>query len=402
MIRTPWRLSLPLLLISHLTLAAPVITLDEVATGLSQPLWVTHAGDGSGRLFVCEKTGRIRIVSGGAVLSPDFLNIGSTGLNLISTNSERGLLGLAFDPAYATNGFFYVSYTRASDGANIIDRFTVSGDPNVADTASRVTIFGPITQPQANHNGGWIGFGPDGFLYFSVGDGGGGGDGADGSSGHVAGGNAQSLSTPLGKIHRITTAGAAAPGNPFLGGAPEDDTIWAYGLRNPWRCSFDRLTGQLFAGDVGQTVREEIDIIIPGGNYGWRVLEGNTCFNTSNFSSPLPSCTPPAGYVPPIHDYPRTDGTSVTGGYVYRGSSNPSLFGRYLFGDFGSGRIWMLEETAPGVWSRTELLDTTLAIASLGEDQAGELYVCDLAGGRILRIVETIPVGLAFFGQGSD
>ena len=377
------------LLVSGLAMAQPEVAFDRFATGFTLPLHVTHASDGSGRLFVVEQGGKIHILDpDGVVRDTDFLDLGSAGLNKINrSGNERGLLGLAFHPDYAANGRFFVNYTRRSDGGTIVEEYTVSADPGVANTEGKV-ILGPIRQPQSNHNGGHIAFGPDGYLYIAMGDGGAGGDEG---SGHTPGiGNGQDITDNLlGTILRIdidtSDPGmeyAIPPDNPFVG-VEGDDEIYAYGLRNPWRFSFDRLTGRLFCGDVGQNRLEEIDIIESGGNYGWRVAEGTECFD------PRPGCDM-TGLVPPIHDYPRTDGRSVTGGYVYRGRDYPALTGLYIFGDFVTGRVWALEETDSGAWARHDL-GTVSTIASFGEDQAGEHYVCSFDG-SIYRIRSLTPV----------
>ncbi len=376
------------------------IQLTSVATGFTEPLYLTHAGDGSGRRFVAQHAGRIRIIdSGGTVLATDFLNLGVTvGPNIglarctnASGGDERGLLGLAFHPNYISNGYFYVSYTRASDGASIIARYSVSGNPDVASTTETI-ILGPIVQPQTNHNGGWMSFGPDGYLYIGIGDGGGAGD--DDAGHNVSIGNGQDTTTLLGKILRIDVDNPQAPNNygipatnPYAASVgSERKEIFAYGLRNPWRSGFDRGTGRLFSGDVGQGAREEIDIIVNGGNYGWRITEGNICHNPSSGCSF-------AGLVAPIFDYPHSFGNlSVTGGYVYRGPSYPAIAGLYFYADYSSGRIWTLQETAPGVFgNNTQRRDETFTISSFGEDEAGEVYVCGFNNGNIYRITDTDP-----------
>jgi glucose/arabinose dehydrogenase len=385
--------------------AAPVIVLDQIVAGLSVPTYVTQPDDGSGRLFVLEKTGRIRIfdTNTSTLLGTDFLNLGSSGLNLISTSSEEGLLCLVFAPDFVTSGVFYLSYTR-TDGANIVSRWTATPpSANVADTGSESVILGPIAQPQANHNGGMLAMGPDGNLYLGVGDG---GNSNDTGTGHnPTTGNGQDINVELGKILRFDITGAPVATNPFFGATPGDDFIFAYGLRNPWRFSFDRANGRLFCGDVGQNRVEEVDLIVNGGNYGWRVKEGNECFNVSDANNPLPTCTDPPNYVAPIFTYNHGSGNiSITGGYVYRGPSYPNLTGLYIYADYGSGRIWSLEEVAPGVWSNALLIDAPFQVSSFGEDVSGELYVVDYSGGRVLKIRDTaptVPVGLSFFGQKS-
>ena len=344
--------------------ATSAIGLERVVGGLARPLFVTHAGDGSGRLFVVERAGRIRIVEHGAVREPPFLDL----TELVKSGGERGLLGLAFHPGFATNGRLFVDYTREPDGATVIAEYhAAAASPNRAEPLGRRLLT--VDQPFANHNGGMLAFGPDGDLYIGLGDGGSGGD---------PGNRAQNPAALLGKILRIDVDGArpyAIPlGNPFAngGGRPE---IYALGLRNPWRFAFDRADGRLLAGDVGQNQVEEIDVIERGGNYGWPILEGPLCYR------PKAGCDP-TGLTPPVAHYRHDRGRcSVTGGYVYRGSALPGLVGTYLFGDFCSGEIFGLRQGATSV-----LLDTDLQIASFGEDGDGELYVVDL-GGAVYRIV---------------
>jgi glucose/arabinose dehydrogenase len=370
----------------------PIIQLQPVSGGFSRPLLVTHAGDSSGRLFVLEQMGRIRIIdSTGNLLPTDFLNLGDTpgGLNRVSqAGGETGLLGMAFHPDYAGNGRFFVSYTRVSDGASVIEEFQVSADPNVADASSGTVVYGPIAQPQANHNGGHICFHPtDGYLYYGMGDGGGGGDGGEG---HTAGiGNGQDPSNPLGTILRLDADNGftAPPSNPYFGIAGFLDEIYAYGLRNPWRFSFDRAAGhRLFCADVGQDAVEEIDIVGPGDNLGWRRMEGSSCYNPST------GCQT-GDLVLPIHEYGHTTGCiSVTGGYVYRGTQFPNMVGKYFFADYCTGQIWYLEETSPGFFAETLALETGFRISSFGEDEEGELYVCEFNGAQqIYRLIDVAP-----------
>jgi glucose/arabinose dehydrogenase len=339
---------------------APVVT-----AGLAAPLFVTHAGDGSGRLFVVEQPGRVRIVSGGALAATPFLDIADRVL----TGGERGLLGLAFHPRYGSNGRLFVSYTRRDDGASVVSELAVSGDPNVASPSSERVLL-VVPQPFANHNGGMMAFGPGGFLFVAMGDGGSGGD---------PGNRAQNRQELLGKILRIDVDRGVEPyaipaDNPFAagGGRPE---IFALGFRNPWRFSFDRGTGRLYAGDVGQARFEEVDIVVRGGNYGWRILEGRRCFE------PATNCNR-IGLKAPLLTYAHTGGRcSVTGGYVYRGRAVRTLASTYLYGDFCTGEIFGRRDGRSSV-----LLDTTLRIASFGEDEAGEVYVVDIAG-SVHRIV---------------
>ncbi len=342
--------------------AQPTIQFIPVASDLSSPLYLTHSRDGSGRLFIVEQPGRILVLPPGAIspLPTPFLDIRSK----ISSGGERGLLGLAFHPQYATNRRFFVNYTRTGDGATIVSEFKASAtNSNVAETAERIIIT--IGQPFSNHNGGMIEFGPDGYLYIGMGDGG---------SGNDPGNRAQNIEDLLGKMLRIDVNGAepytSPASNPFFGSTPGRDEIYATGLRNPFRWSFDRATGQLYAGDVGQGQIEELDIITLGGNYGWRVFEGTRCTNND------PSLCSGTNYIPPIVEYSHTGGRcSVTGGYVYRGSRSTLPAGAYIYGDFCSGEIFIFNNNSASL-----LRDTSMSISSFGEDEAGELYVVDLDG----------------------
>jgi len=365
------------LLVSRTSLAAINIDVKLVATGLANPVAITHAGDGSGRLFITLRSGQIVICNGAQILATPFLDI----RGLVSAGGEQGLLSAAFHPNYVGNGFFYVSYTDAV-GDSVIARYSVSVDPNRANSSSGVILL-TITQPFSNHNGGQLQFGPDGYLYISIGDGGSGGDPQD---------NGQNLRNLLGKILRIDVDSAfpfAVPAdNPFVGGVGGDrEEIWSYGLRNPWRFSFDRLTGDLFIGDVGQASWEEVDFqpatSTGGENYGWRLMEGNSCFD------PQTNCND-GTLTLPILVYNHGVGCSITGGYRYRGSKNPALNGVYLYGDYCTGRIWGAQEDGMGAWTTTELLDTTFSISTFGEDEAGELYVADFSSpnGAIYQIVQ--------------
>ncbi len=365
------------------TLAAPpqqtgaaVSVGQVVASGFSLPVHVTNAGDGSGRLFVVEQGGRIKIIKNGAVST--FLDISS----LVSCCGERGLLSVAFDPSYKQNGHFYVDYTNTA-GNTVIARYLVSSNPNVANAASAVTLL-TIAQPYANHNGGQLMFGPDGYLYIGMGDGGSGGDPEN---------RAQNLNTLLGKILRIDvnhgTPYAIPPNNPYVGKTGRDE-IWAYGLRNPWRFSFDRLTGDLYIGDVGQNLWEEIDYEAagsPGGlNFGWRCKEGTHDYNLSG--------NPCTGLTGPIAEYSHSVGHSVSGGFVYRGGEFPALVGRYFFADYVDKKIWSMVKTG-SVWSTPtlEIANTGFNISSFGEDEQGELYVVDYSGGTIRRLTDANATG---------
>ncbi len=351
------------------------VRLEPVVTGLSQPLDLVNAGDGTGRLFVVEQAGRVVVVQAGEKLEPAFLDIRER----ISAGGERGLLGLAFHPNYADNGLFYVNYTDLN-GDTVVAEYSVGDDPGSADPASERVLL-TVPQPFSNHNGGDLAFGPDGYLYIATGDGGSGGDPLD---------SGQSLDTHLGKLLRIDvnssdanssdansgTPYAVPADNPFVNTAGALPEIWAYGLRNPWRFSFDRDTGDLYIGDVGQNAFEEVDFqsadSAGGENYGWNVMEGFHCYNAN-------SCDE-SGLVLPIAEYPHSEGNSVTGGYVYRGEAVPELVGQYVYGDFGSGRVWRAQRQN-GEWTSEVLLESGLNIAGFGTDEAGELYVVAINGG---------------------
>jgi glucose/arabinose dehydrogenase len=349
---------------------------EPVVTGLEKPLYLTHAGDGSGRLFILEQPGLVRVVQGGDPLPTPFLDIRT---RVEDGGNEQGLLGLAFHPQYPQNGFFFLNYT-GQDGDTFISRFSVSSDPNLADPASE-TILLRIAQPYGNHNGGHLVFGPDGYLYIGTGDGGSGGDPQ---------GNAQNPDSLLGKMLRIDVDRgdpyAIPADNPYAygGGRPE---IWAAGLRNPWRYAFDRATGDLYIADVGQNQWEEVHFVaadqtgVPpaGGNYGWDYWEATHPFEGD----------PPAGVemIPPIWEYDHALGCSVTGGYVYRGVY-PDWRGVYLYGDFCSGTVWGLLRDSAGAWQNAPLFQTGANITSFGEDQNGELYLI-LRGGEVLQLAQT-------------
>ncbi len=341
--------------------------LVEVATGFNRPLYVTGAGDGSGRLFVVEQYGAIRIFADGKVLEQPFLDIEA---RLTSQGNEQGLLGLAFHPNYAENGYFYVNYSAANDGDTIVARYSVSADdPNVADPASEVLLL-RVDQPFENHNGGHLLFGPDGYLYIGMGDGGSQGDPF---------GNGQNTHALLAKLLRIDVDGGEPYGipadNPFADGVNGAPEVWAYGLRNPWRFTFDRETGDLYVGDVGQNTYEEVNFVpagVSGVNFGWNIYEG---------LHPYSGQALPANAVLPFAEYAHNEGSSVTGGYVYRGSLVPELQGIYLFADFSSGRLWYAYRDAAGDWQHDILMrGTNQAISSFGEDDDGELYITSFTG----------------------
>lgn len=350
------------------------LELRLITDALDEPLYATHADDGSGRLFVVEKAGTIRIVTDGNVSPTPFLDIRQL---VGSTGSEQGLLSAAFHPDYATNGRFFVNYTD-TNGDTVIARYSVSDDPDRADPNSARTIL-ILDQPYANHNGGLLLFGPDGYLWVGTGDGGSAGDPHD---------NAQNPQVLLGKMLRLDVdAGdpyAIPPDNPFVGDPGVRDEIWTMGLRNPWRYSFDRATGDLYIADVGQNAYEEIDLQRAnsrgGENYGWSMMEGFHCY------PPRTGCNQ-RGLALPIAEYSHELGCSVTGGYVYRGSAYPRLAGAYYFGDYCSGLIWALYQNEAGEWTKTRLLDTDLSISSFGEDGTGEVYLTDLRGGGLYQLV---------------
>jgi glucose/arabinose dehydrogenase len=350
------------------------IELRAVVSGLENPLLVTHAGDGSGRVFVVEQIGRIRIVRNGRAVADPFLDISG----LVTAGGEQGLLGLAFHPDYANNGRFFVNYTD-SNGDDVVAEYGTSSDPDRADDSSgRVLI--EIDDPFSNHNGGHLAFGDDGYLYVATGDGGGGGDPLE---------SGQSLNTLLGKLLRIdvdSTSGdfpyGIPPDNPFVDRADARPEIWAYGLRNPWRFSFD--AGDIWIGDVGQSALEEINRMPAhraGLNYGWNTMEGDACFDP-------PSDCDRKGLVLPIATYTHDRGCSVTGGYVYRGDEFRSLQGVYFFGDYCSGFIWAVDAAGGATREPRIVLESNHSISSFGVDAAGELYLTDISSGEVLQIAE--------------
>jgi uncharacterized repeat protein (TIGR01451 family) len=375
---------------------ASISVSEVIASGLQAPLDITHAGDGSGRLFVVEQPGRIRVIKQGALLSTPFLDITS----LVLYGGERGLLGLAFHPNYEQNGYFYVNYTRQPDGATVLARYRVSSNPDVAD-ASSATILLTISQPYANHNGGCIKFGQDGYLYIGMGDGGSGGDPQN---------YAQNKDSLLGKMLRIDVDHgnpyAIPADNPFVGQDGADE-IWALGLRNPWRFSFDRLSGDLYIADVGQNAWEEVNFqpanASGGINYGWRCREGTHPYNSS------PPCNDAnflATLTDPFTEYSHSEGYSVTGGYVYRGTRYPNLYGTYFFADYVNGKIWSIKKLSdsPLTWStRTLELDADFNISSFGEGEDGELYIANYNQGKIHHLTDPSgPVDLAEALKGSQ
>jgi glucose/arabinose dehydrogenase len=352
------------------------VELESIDEGLSEPLAVVNAGDGSGRLFIAEQGGRIQVVHDGQLSAEPLLDIGDR----ISSGGERGLLGLAFHPDFPDDPRLFVNYTDRN-GNTVVSSFAIDlGNPGEADPGSETPILG-IEQPYANHNGGALAFGPDGFLYVSTGDGGSGGDPHE---------NGQSLGTLLGKILRIdidTTDGDRAysipADNPFVGRDGARAQIWLTGLRNPWRLSFDRLTGDLWIGDVGQNAWEEVDVARAGtgggANFGWNRMEGSHCFRPSD------GCRTDE-LVLPVTEYSHDEGCTVVGGNVYRGTEESLLVGGYLFADYCSGSIWAIDPASDGPTEPTLVADTGATLSSFGEDEDGELYATDLASGQLYRV----------------
>ncbi len=354
-------------------LGQPNVVIKLVATGLDRPLALTNAGDE--RIFVTQQPGQILILG----RTTPFLDIHSR----VSCCEERGLLSVAFHPHYRDNGLFFVDYTNLN-GDTVIARYSVSAsDPDRGDPSSEAILL-TIAQPYANHNGGQLQFGPDGDLYIGMGDGGSGGDPEN---------RAQALNTLLGKLLRIDVDSAfpyaVPPTNPFANTAGARGEIWAYGLRNPWRFSFDHYTNDLWIADVGQNKYEEVDWQLGsshgGENYGWRLTEGLHCYN------PSANC-PTAGITMPVVEYTHDGGNcSITGGYRYRGQLYPRLFGMYIYGDYCSGRIWGATPQHDGTVTTQLLLDTTLQISSFGEDVHGELYVVNIQSGSVYQITDPAP-----------
>ncbi len=351
--------------------AVPTLALSfkSVATGISNPTVITHANDA--RLFLVEQDGRIKILQNGAVLSSLFLDIAP----LVKCCGEEGLLGLAFEPNYAQTGRFYVYYTN-NDGDEVIARYAVGSNPNVADPNSGVILLTIPHPTNGNHNGGWLGFGPDGFLYAATGDGGGGGDPFCA---------AQNLNDLRGKLLRLGVSGAVTyttPVSNVVGGRPE---VWAFGLRNPWRNSFDRQTGELYIADVGQGAREEVNLApasaSAGTNFGWSQREGAQAYDGAHCPvSPTPAQEP-------FFDYGHDIGSSITGGYVYRGAQFPAANGVYFFSDFISRRIWAAQRPSPGsLFSVQTVAQPGFGISTFGEDSAGELYAASYGAGQIYQI----------------
>ena len=335
------------------------------AISFERMVGLNFAGDASGRLFLTLQPGRIMVFDNDQDVGSASLFLDIRG-HVSDRGNEEGLLGLAFDPHYTSNGRFYVYYSAANPRRSVVSSFSVSSDdPNRADPESELVLL-EVPQPYSNHNGGQLVFGGDGFLYVGLGDGGSRGDPRS---------NGQDVSTLLGAILRIDVSSsdgeegyAVPPDNPFVGGADAREEIWAYGLRNPWRFSFDGETGDLWAADVGQNLYEEVNLIRPGRNYGWNTMEGAHCFQPSG------NCLT-EGLEMPVVEYGREGGCSITGGYVYRGSRLQTLYGAYVYGDFCSGKLWALRYDGARVTEHLQLADTNMRIASFGEDQSGDLFI---------------------------
>ncbi len=349
-------------------------------TSLSSPVFLTHSGDGTNRIFVVEQEGRIKVFpnSQTSATAKTFLDI----TDRVSNGGEMGLLGLAFHPNYDSNGYFYVNYTANPPRRTIIARFQVTSNPDSADKNTEVQLL-TFSQPYSNHNGGWIGFGPnDGFLYIATGDGGSGGDPQN---------YAQRINTLLGKILCIDVDSDSLydipPTNPFIDSTNVQvrKEIYAWGLRNPWRSSFDAITNRLWVGDVGQGAWEEVDIVENGKNYGWRCYEGNHNYNTSGCNYPE--------YIYPVWEYDHGQGYSITGGYVYRGSNVPELLEKYIYADYGSRRIWALTYDGINPPTNQLLLTAASSPSSFGMDQFNELYVVGFSPNRIYRFTPTVTTG---------
>jgi glucose/arabinose dehydrogenase len=352
------------------------VALQTVLDGFDSPTSVRSAGDGSGLLFVTEQRGRVYAVDTATARKTLFLDISPR----TTASGEQGLLGIAFHPGFPENGRFFVTYTASGDGAITLAEYRLDpSDPSIADPLSGRVLLA-IPKAYTNHNGGAVAFGPDGYLYLSTGDGGGAGD---------PDGNAQDLQSLLGKLLRLDVDGdgpyAIPPGNPYLTDLSARDEIWASGLRNAWRFSFDRLTGDLWIADVGQDVREEVNFVLagtPGGlNFGWNVFEGTLCF---------PADVPCAlrGHHPPLYEYQTGEGAcSVIGGYVYRGEAIPTLAGRYVFTDFCAGILVALTPQPDGSWEPRLVGVADAYISAFGEDDDGELYALNHASGTLSRLV---------------
>ncbi len=366
-----------LLFFQTLFLFSQTISLQKIAEGITSPVAMANAADGSNRLFICEQHGLVRIIKNNQLLEHPFLDIKEKIIRQMNLYSERGLLGIAFHPKFKSNRKFYVYYSAKSiksesNHKSVIAEYLASSTNSDQADKNSGRIILEVEQPESNHNGGQMAFGSDGFLYIGLGDGGGANDE------HGKTGNGQNLNTLLGKIIRIdvnTSSAYKIPAdNPFVG-KPGLDEIWAYGLRNPWKFSFDKVTKRLFCADVGQNTWEEVDIIEKGKNYGWRVMEAGHCFN------PEYNCNQ-RGLEMPIAEYNHSEGISITGGYVYRGAKK-DFYGKYIFADWRE-KLFMLTEQSNKSWKFETLslpnLEGNIYINSMGEDENGEIYLLTLKG----------------------
>ncbi|RYF72022.1 MAG: glucose sorbosone dehydrogenase [Cytophagaceae bacterium] len=357
---------------------ALAITTADAHPGLKfdAPVEYTYANDGTNRMFVVEQAGKIKVIdqATGAKSADTYLDIKSK----VGYGGEMGLLGLAFHPNFKQNGYFFVNYTKNNPRETVISRFKASStNARQVDPSSEVVLF-TFKQPYSNHNGGKVAFGPDGYLYVATGDGGSGGDPQN---------NAQNRASMLGKMLRIDVNGkdkgqyGIPADNPYKANKEGfQEEIYAYGLRNPWRFSFDK-QGKLWTGDVGQNEIEEIDVVTKGGNYGWRIREGNAGYKPNEKAADQP--------IEPIHTYTHANGDlSVTGGYVYQGKAVPALAGKYIYADYVSGRVWALTQTGANKATNQLISERAGTISAFGEDRAGELYLCDHAEGRILKVAQ--------------
>ncbi|MEE9269905.1 MAG: PQQ-dependent sugar dehydrogenase [Candidatus Krumholzibacteria bacterium] len=382
------RIALGVFLILAAACGVPALATVEIRNAFpnitfTQPVDIQHAGDGTNRLFIAELSGLIWVVENDSTITQRKLFLDIQG----PVGGGEGLLGLAFHPDYSSNGFFFVNYTASAPNRSVIARFEVSATNPDSAAADSLRVILEIPQPFGNHNGGAIAFGPgDGYLYVPMGDGGSQGDPA---------GNGQNTTNLFSSIIRIdvdSTAGGLnyviPADNPFVGNmAGVREEIWAWGFRNPWRCSFDPVTGRFWVGDVGQDAIEEIDVVEKGKNYGWNIMEGESCFNP-------PAGCDTTGLTLPAWQYLHSLGNSVTGGYVYRGTMIPSLVGQYVYADFGSGRVWSLDYDGISPTVNTQLMDTVLRITSFGVDRDGELYLCAFIQGVIYRFFPCAPTAI--------
>jgi glucose/arabinose dehydrogenase len=361
------------------TIAQPNVTLTPViTTGLNEPIQLVNADDGSNRIFIVQKGGSILVYDAAYNFLSTFLTITS-----LTSSGERGLLSMAFHPSYSTNGFLYIYYTNSAGDLEIA-RYKVSSNPNVADASSKVVVITIPHPTYSNHNGGELHFGSDGYLYLSTGDGGGSGDVAN---------NSQNTSVLLGKMLRLNVnTSPTAPYYTIPAGNPYSNEVFARGLRNPFRWSFDKLNGDIWIGDVGQNAWEEIDhrpaATAAGSNYGWRCYEGNAGYN-------LTGCGPMSNYVFPVFTYPIGSGAAVTGGIVYRGAAYPSMQGWYLSADFYSGTFYKIYPNGVGGWITATQTLSTIGIADFGETENGEAYAVSLISNSVYRISANSPIGIS-------